>query len=171
MIVDAASRRVRLGCCNMKLKLNMDYAKRHLFVTALMAGLCCWFGYDGFVRYPATPAAELFKSIEGREPNARELEGDFLDKFKEQKTKTQYGFTLLAGLAALIVGLRLLASYKFEFEFDDEGFVYRGKRRVYSDIKKVDRSQWEKKGIIRIDGIALDAWHHVGVKEFVEKLP
>ena len=171
MIVEAASRRVRLGCCNMKLKLNMDYAKRHLFVTALMAGLCCWFGYDGFVRYPATPAAELFKSIEGREPNARELEGDFLDKFKEQKTKTQYGFTLLAGLAALVVGLRLLASYKFAFEFDDEGFVYQGKRRAYSDIKKVDRSQWEKKGIIRIDGIVLDAWHHVGVKEFVEKLP
>ena len=158
------------GGLRVRLKLNMDYAKRHLFVTVLMAGLCCWFGYDGFVRYPATPAAELFASIEGREPSAKEREGGFLEKFKEQKTKTQYGFTILAGLAALIVGSRLFASYKFDFEFDDDGFVYQGRRRAYSDIKKVDRSQWEKKGIIRIDGIALDAWHHVGVKEFVEKL-
>ena len=198
----------------MKLKLNREYATRHLFVTLLMLGLGGWFGYDGFVRYPATPAAELYKSIEGsdapagfnleafkvqktktqygftflcflaalivgsrlfasiekREPTARELEGDYLERFKDQKTKTQYGFTLLAGLVALVVGLRLFASYRFDFEFDDDGFVHQGRRRTYSDIKNVDRARWEKKGIIRVDGITLDAWHHTGVKEFVEKV-
>ena len=153
-----------------KLKPNREYVMRHLFVTVLMAGLCCWFGYDGFVRYPATPAAELFKSIEGRDPNARELEGDYLERFKDQKTKTQYGFTLFAGLVALVVGLRLFASYRFDFEFDDDGFVHQGRRRAYSDIRNVDRARWEKKGIIRVDGITLDAWHHTGVKEFVERV-
>ena len=153
-----------------KLKPNREYVMRHLFVTLVMVGLCGWFGYDGFVRYPATPADELFTSIEGREPGERELQGDYLEKFKTQKTQTQYGFTALAFLAALIVGLRLLKSCRFQFEFDDEGFVYKGVRRAYADIKKIDRTQWTKKGIIKVDGIVLDAWHHVGVKEFAEKL-
>ena len=150
----------------MKLKINGEYATRHLFVTLLMIGLGGWFGYDGFVRYPATPAAELYKSIEGSDAPA----GFNLEAFKAQKTKTQYGFTFLCFLAALIVGSRLFASYRFDFAFDDEGFTYAGKRKAYSDIKQVDRSQWEKKGIVKVDGIVLDAWHHLGVKEFVAKL-
>lgn len=150
----------------MKLTLNREYATRHLFVTLLMFGLSGWFGYDGFVRYPATPAAELYKSIEGNEAP----EGFNLEKFKDQKTKTQYGFTILTLAAALIVGSGLLTAYRFQFEFDDEGFVYAGRRRAYSEIKKVDWSKWKKKGIVKVDGIVLDAWHHVGVKEFAEKL-
>ena len=151
----------------MKLKINGEYAMRHLFVTLLMLGLGGWFGYDGFVRYPATPAADLYKSIEGSDAPA----GFNLEAFKVQKTKTQYGFTVVCLLASLIVGARLYRSYKFAFEFDDEGFTYLGRRRAFSDIKKVDRSQWEKKGIAKVDGITLDSWHHLGVKEFVAKLP
>lgn len=151
---------------DMKLKLNKEYARRHLFVTLLMTGLGGWFGYDGFVRYPATPAAELYRSIEGGDAPA----GCDLEAFKRQKTQTQYGFTLLSGLAALIVGLRLLKSSRFAFEFDDEGFVHQGKRHAYAEIKDVDRSKWATKGILKVDGITLDAWHHVGVKEFESKL-
>lgn len=150
----------------MKLTLNREYATRHLFVTLLMIGLGGWFGYDGFIRYPATPAAELYKSIEGSDAPA----GYDLEAFKRQKTKTQYGFTFLSLIVALVVGSRLAASARFRFEFDDEGFVYRGRRHRYEDIKKVDRSLWEKKGILKVDGITLDSWHHVGVKEFAEKL-
>ena len=150
----------------MKLKINREYATRHLFVTLLMIGLGGWFGYDGFVRYPVTPAADLYRSIEGSDAPA----GFNLEAFKAQKTKTQYGFTFLCFLAALIIGTRLYRSYAFQFEFDDEGFVYGGKRRAFTDIKKVDRSKWDSKGIIKVDGIVLDAWHHLGVKEFVAKL-
>ena len=150
----------------MKLKLNGEYAGRHLFVTLLMVGLCGWFGYDGFVRSPATPAAALYKSIEGSDAPA----GFDLEAFKAQKTKTQYGFTFLTLFVALVVGSRLAKSARFQFEFDDEGYVYRGRRHAYSDIKKVDRSKWEKKGIIKVNGIELDSWHHRGVKELVEKL-
>ena len=148
----------------MKLKLNREYALRHLFVTLLMVGLGCWFGYDGFVGYPSTPAAELFASIEGRAPS-EQMTPEALEAFK-----TQYGFTILAFLAALVVGSNLAKSARFAFEFDDEGYVWRGRRHRYSDIKEIDRSKWEKKGIVKVDGITLDAWHHLGVKEFVKKL-
>ena len=56
------------------------------------------------------------------------------------------------------------------FSFDDEGYVHDGRRTAYGDIKTVDRSKWEKKDIIKVDGITLDAWHHVGVREFEKKL-
>lgn len=161
----------------MKLKLNREYAQRHLFVTILMLGLCIWFGYDGFIRYPATEAAQLYVQIEGREAP----EGYDLEAFKRQKIQTQYGFTLLSLLAAAIVGCNLLRSAKFDFEHDDEGFSVKGEKFKYSDIVKVDRSSWQKKGIIRIFvskaksnaimSITLDAWHHIGVKEIEPKLP
>ena len=153
-----------------RLKLNPEYAKRHLFVTLLMIALGCWFGYDGFIRYPATPAAELYASIEGGEP-PEQMTVEQLEAFKKQKTQTQYGFTILTLFMALVVGSRLAKSARFQFEFDDEGYVYRGRRRPFSSIKKVDRSKWEKKGIVVVDGVELDAWHHLGVKEFVAKLP
>lgn len=150
----------------MKLKLNGEFAKRHVGVALLMLGLSCWFGYDGFVRYPATPAAELYKSIEGSDaPEGFNLEG-----FKRQKTQTQYGFTVLSLLAAIIIGGHVWLLSKFNFEFDDTGFTFAGKRFAYSDIKRVDRSKWASKGIIVVNGIKLDAWHHAGVKEFVANM-
>ena len=149
-----------------RLRLNPEYAKRHLFVTLLMVALGCWFGYDGFIGYPATPAAELYKSIEKSDAP----EGTDLEAFKKQKIGTQYGFTILAFFVAAVVGSRLMKSKRFVFEFDDETYVYRGKRHAISSIKTIDRSRWEKKGIVKVDGITLDSWHHLGVKEFVEKL-
>ena len=132
-----------------------------------MIGLGCWFGYDGFIGYPATPAAELYKSIEGNDAP----EGFDLEAFKKQKIGTQYGFTILAFFAAAVVGSRLMRNRRFKFGYTDGFNVYHGRRHPISSIKKIDRSQWEKKGIIRIDGITLDSWHHLGVNEFVEKLP
>jgi len=150
----------------MKLTVNREYATRHLFVVVLMTGLSCWFGYDGFVRYPATPPAALYESIEGKRP----LPTYDLAKFKAEKTGRQKQFAALAALAALVVGLRLLKSCRFAFEFDDEGFVYRGKRHAYADVRTVDRSKWMTKGIVKVDGIVLDSWHHIGVKEFLDAL-
>ena len=154
----------------MKLTLNKEYAQRHLFVTVLMLALGGWFGYDGFIRYPETSAHGLYVEIEKSEPQ----DGMDLEAFKRQKTQTQYGFTVLCLLASAVVGLRLLKSSKFDFEFDSEGFAWNGVRHAYGDIKKVDDADWEKKRITRItvdEGVCtLDAWHHTGVKEFHEKL-
>ena len=149
-----------------RLRLNPEYARRHLFVTLLMVALGGWFGYDGFIGYPVTPAAELYKSIEKSEAP----EGFDLEAFKRQKIGTQYGFTILAFFVAVVVGSRLARNRRFKFGYTDDFYVYRGRRRPFSSIKKIDRSQWEKKGIIKVDGITLDSWHHLGVKEFVAKL-
>lgn len=155
----------------MKLKLNPAYAKRHLFVTVLMSGLTLWFGYDGFIRYPSIPAADLYRSIEGSDaPASVDLEA-----FKRQKTHTQYGFTLFALVMALVVGVRLNNSRRFSFEYDDDGFTAEGVRYAYKDIAEVDRSRWEKKSIMSLklsDGrrVVLDGWHHLGVAEFVGRL-
>ena len=146
----------------MKLKVNPEFFKRHLAVTLLMAGLGCWFGYDGLVRYPATDAAALYESIEKSPPPA---EFDLV-AFKAQKIRSQHGLALAALIAAAAIGLHLWAVCRFEFEYDDETFTYRGRRRKIAEIASVDRSKWEKKGIVRVDGITLDAWHHLGVREF-----
>ena len=149
-----------------------EFFYRHLAVCILMLGMGCWFGYDGFVAYPNTPAAELYEKIEKSKPP----EGFQLEPFKRQKIQSQYGFTALCLLASVLIGLNLASVASFRFEFDDSGFVWRGKKFPLSDIKSVDRSQWKKKGIVKlllVDGsrVTLDAWHHVGVKEFEKLLP
>ena len=157
-----------------KFKLNPDFAKRYCFVALLFAGMGGWFGYDGLVTYPSMTAADLYRSIEKADPPA-DMPAERLEAFKRQKTQTQYGFATLALLAGAVVGLRLLKSAKFAFEFDDAGFTAYGKRYTREDIASADRSQWESKTILGLkmkDGttLALDAWHHTGVKDFAATL-
>lgn len=153
----------------MKLKLNREYAMRHLFVTLLLVALGGYFGYDGLVGYPSKPAADLYEEIEHSKPPETLTTAD-LEAFKQMKVRRQFEFCGLCLVGALVIGLRLLKSARFRFEFDDDGFVFGGRRFAYSEIKQVDRSAWEKKGIVVVNGIKLDAWHHQGVREFVEKL-
>ena len=150
-----------------KLKLNPEFFRRHLAVCLLMVGLGCWFGYDGLVSYPKTPAAELYEKIE----KAKAPEGYPLEAFKRQKIKSQYGFAALCLVAAALIGINISAAAFFRFEYDETSFVYDGKRRMLREVKSVDRSQWKKKGILKLvleDGtkVVLDAWHHLGVKDF-----
>ena len=151
------------------LTLNREFATRHLGVALLMLGLSGWFGYDGFVRYPATPAADLYRSIEGSDAP----DGFDLEAFKRQKTQTQYGFTVLALLAALVIAGHVGLLARFRFAYDDEGFVCGTVRRKFADVgaREVDWSQWEKKGIVRVGGLTLDAWHHAGVRDGAARLP
>ena len=157
----------------MKLKINPEYAKRHLFVTVLMLGLGLWFAYDGLITYPSLSASELYKSIEKSDPPAS-MSTDALEKFKTQKTQTQYGFAALSLLAALIVGFRLSKSWRFAMDFDEDSFTVNGQKFSFGDISSVNLDKWETKRIAVItlknnETLTLDAWHHVGVKEFIEK--
>ena len=150
-----------------KLKLNPEFFRRHFAVCLLMVGLGCWFGYDGLVSYPKTPAAELYEKIE----KAKAPEGYPLEAFKRQKIKSQYGFAVLCLVAAALIGINISAAAFFRFEYDEKSFVYDGRRRMLGEVKLVDRSQWKKKGILKLvleDGtkVVLDAWHHLGVKDF-----
>ena len=155
-----------------KLKINPEFLHRHLAVCLLMLGVGCWFAYDGFVTYPKTPAAELYEKIE----KAKAPEGFPLEAFKRQKIRSQYGFTALCLLASALIGLNLASVAFFRFDYGETSFVWNGKQHPLSDVKSIDRSQWKKKGIVKIllaDGakITLDAWHHLGVREFEKSLP
>lgn len=156
----------------MKLQINREFLFRHLFACLVFLALGGWFGYDAFVRYPATPAQDLYLSIEGAgAPPKSEAE---LESFKAQKIGMQRAFAGAGLLAGAVVGLLLLPVVRFDFSYDDEGFSCGGTRRGYAEIKDVDASDWEKKNILRLKGdgwrIALDGWHHLGVKEFFEKV-
>lgn len=155
------------------LKLNREFLVRHLFALAVFAVLGGWFGFDAFVRYPRTPAAALYESIEKAPPPA-EMGQAKLDAFKAQKTKTQYVLAVVTLNAALLVAIHLLVVAGFKFAYDDDGFVLQGKRFAWGDVRNVDESKWEKKSVLRISGdgwsATLDAWHHAGVKEFRERL-
>ena len=54
----------------MRLKLNKEFAVRHLAVALLMAALGGWFAYDGYVKYPAMDAATLYREAHGGEDAA-----------------------------------------------------------------------------------------------------
>ena len=137
-----------------ELKINREFAVRHLAVALLFLGLSGWFAYDGYVNYPRQD--ETFFE-------ARHLR-------RENAIARQKEFSVLALIAALVVAGHVWVLSRFRFSFDDKGFVCGGRRFAWSDVKDVNRSQWEKKGIIRVNGIKLDSWHHAGVKEFVSTL-
>ena len=158
----------------MKTKLNREYALRHLFFVVLMLGVSGWFAYDGYVVYPRTPADALYESIEKAPMPACPDREKRLAAFKDQKVGFQRMLALATLLAGAFVALRLLASARFDLAYDGEGFTFAGRRYSYADVKGVDGSAWEKKGIARVRladrTMVLDAWHHAGVKEFFEKV-
>ena len=152
----------------MRVRLNREFLVRHLFVVLLMFALGAWFGYDGIVRYPATPAHDLYVSIEKSEPPP----GVNLEAFKAQKEKTQIGLMLLSVLAGAAVGAHLYAVSRFRLFFTETGFAYRGRRYRYDDVTGLDDSQWKRKGISVVScgdvKVKVDSWHHSGIKQFHE---
>ena len=137
-----------------KLVLNREFAVRHLGVALLMLGLSGWFAYDGYVAYPERDDAWF---------EQRHL-------VKENATRRQREFMVLALVAALVVAGHVALVARLDFEYDEDGFVCGGERRRFADVRSVDWSKWEKKGIVKVDGIVLDAWHHTGVRAVAERL-
>ena len=83
--------------------LNREFLVRHLGVTLLMAGLGCWFVFDGAVTYPKMDAVEFcekyHKSLENPE------------REKKNAIERQYQFASLAFIAAL--GFKHLHALKY----------------------------------------------------------
>ena len=132
-----------------KLSLNREFAARHLGVALVMLGLSGWFAYDGFVDYPSRDDTWF---------ETRHLQRD--NAIRRQKE-----FSVLALVAALAIAGHVWALSRFRFEYDDDGFVCGGVKRKFADVKSIDWSKWEKKGIVKVDDIVLDSWHHTGVKD------
>ena len=154
----------------MKLKLNREFAVRHLFVTVLLAAMGCWFAYDGYVTYPSMTPEALYEKIEHSQPPSHEA----AVKVYENAIPRQKQFMGLCLLGSLIVGLGVFRAWRFDFEYDDAGFTWNGRRMAFADIKSVDDSQWKNKGILKLNTpfgrITLDAWHNTGVDAFRAKL-
>ena len=150
----------------MKLKLNREFAARHLFVAALLAAMGCWFAYDGYVTYPSMSPEALYEKIERSQPPSHEA----AVKVYENAIPRQKQFMALCLVGSLIVGLGVFRAWRFDFGYDDAGFTWKGRRMTKDDIKSVDDSQWKKKGILKLNTrfgrITLDAWHHTGVDGF-----
>ncbi len=131
----------------MKLKLNREYAVRHLAVAALMLGMSGWFLYDGAVKYPKQDD-KFFEEIHAK---------------RETAIARQYQFSAITFVAALVIAglVGLEARKKFDFGKDD--------------VSSVDFSKWEKKRIAYAKlksgkTVALDAWHFSGVRDFLVEL-
>jgi len=137
-----------------RLRLNREFAVRHLGVALLMLGLSGWFAYDGYVAYPER-GDEWFEQQHLRKENA---------------IRRQREFMVLALIAAIVIAGHVGVVAKFDFSYDEEGFACGGVSRKFADVKNVDWSKWEKKGIVKVDGIVLDAWHHVGVRDVAKIL-
>ena len=137
-----------------RLKLNREFAVRHLGVALLMLGLSGWFAYDGYVAYPRH-------------------DDDWFEQqhlVKDNAIRRQREFMVLALVAALVIAGHVGVVAKFDFAYDENGFACGGVKRSFAEVKSIDWSKWEKKDIVKIDGIVLDAWHHVGVRGVVDIL-
>lgn len=155
----------------MKLKLNREFAIRHLFVAVLLTGMGAWFAYDGYVAYPSMTPEALYEQIEHQPPASREA----AEKVYANAIPRQKQFMALCIIGAAIVGFGVWRASRFRFTYRERGFSYHGRRYAIADISKVDASQWGKKGILRLltgDGtrIVLDGWHHKGVDGFYDIL-
>ena len=147
--------------------LNREFLVRHLGVTLLMAGLGCWFVYDGAVTYPEMDAVAFC------ERHHKSLDNP--EREKADAIRRQYQFASLAFIAALAIGCHLLKVRNETLEWDDEkmsGSLTFGKEARFADVKDVDSRMWEKKGIVVVtmdDGrkITLDTWHHPEAKELI----
>ena len=158
----------------MTLKLNREFAVRYSLVALLFLGMGGWFAFDGFVRYPRTPAAELYRSIEKAEV-PEDMSPAALEAFKRQKTASQKGLALVLTVAAAWVGLLLARAAAFRFDYDEKGFVCARGRYEWSAVKAVDRRAWKRKGILRLElpgggRLVLDGWHHVLGGDVVARL-
>lgn len=97
------------------------------------------------------------------------------------KIQEQYVSALVSLFAAFIFCMIPLYRQRKSFLFDGETlrfYVGEVERAVYlvSEMEKVDRSQWEKRGILKIQMkdasvVTLDAWHYKGVQAIEKLLP
>lgn len=169
----------------MEIRLNREYATRHLGVAALFLALCGWFLLDGMVNWPnenaawekkygITVDAALEAHPELRFEHNKENRADIPPHWPHEITR-QHQFAGLCGIAALVIAGLVGLNWRQKLVWDDEqmtGTPTGGKSLRFADIVGVEDAQWARKGIIVFlakDGrrVKLDSWHHAGVDELV----
>ena len=96
----------------------------------------------------------------------------------EDSITTQFISAAISALAGLVLIFLVLLRWKTRISLDDEALTVttfgHTARHALADLKSVDDSQWEKRGILRLSFascvVTLDAWHHAGVRPLAERL-
>lgn len=121
----------------------------------------------------------LVNDTASREMQAKQLKALFKKPvYSDQDLKTQWvqaGITLFLGLLAFVVVGRKAT---LVFYADEKGLSGSGvglKPLAYTDIKAIDWSKWNDKGIVRLTCanravITLDGWHFSGITRLVEEI-
>lgn len=129
----------------------------------------------GELKLPET----LANDTASREKQGQQLKALFEKPvYSDHDLKTQWfqaGITLLFGLLAF-AGVGIKATKKFCA--DEKGLSGSGigaKPIAYTDIKAIDWSKWNDKGIVRLTCankvvITLDGWHFSGITQIVEEI-
>ena len=135
------------------IRLNKEYAIRHLAAVAVFTAVSLWSCWDGAVRYPRENREWLARGGVSQE-----------SPLPHPPSKVRGQFIQAAALSALalVVAARLLCEARRKFDF------------VPSDVKELDLSRWESKRIAFAtlsDGrrVKLDGWHFTGVDGFLKE--
>lgn len=132
---------------------------------------------------PPAKLADTFGSwVSANDPRMNDLEATRAvlrtPPYSADDIRSQFISAVVALLAA--VALAALVGYRWQtrYTLDDAALTVTrfGKSTAYplSELKAVDATHWEKRGILRLSfpagAVTLDAWHHAGVRPMAERL-
>ena len=140
----------------MQLKLNREFAMRHIGVAVLFAALCGWFAWDGGLAWPAENAAWEKRTgitvgaaakAHTEERYAHNKEGrDDIPPHWPWEIDRQFQFAGLCGLAALIIGAGVLRCSRQSLVWNDTqmcGSLTDGEPVAFDDIVECDTRKWK----------------------------
>ncbi|HEX8912067.1 MAG TPA: hypothetical protein VF796_06880, partial [Humisphaera sp.] len=121
------------------------YYRNARYLMALICfGLAGWFGYDGWVRYPAQNDAYDAAVAAGRKPEA--------SKHTDLDITTQQLLALSLPFVGVGIIAWLLYNSRGEVRLAGDVLHVPGHPPVpLDDIREIDRAKWEKKGIAFLD--------------------
>ncbi len=122
------------------------------------------------------PAGEGEAAVRQRCEAAAELFGKEI--YPPSKIRTQYIQAAVCVALGLLAFFSVLSKRKTWYEVDDDGLRGSGfgdKPVSWADVKSVDWSRWEEKGILVValaDGrkITLDGWHFAGIRPIAAEI-
>jgi hypothetical protein len=139
---------------------GMYYRNTRYIMAALTVIMGFWFGYDGFVRWPAEnqtiakiEAAKEAAEKSGDDATATRLKTELKDHSSHTDTDLLLQRILAFSLPPLGIALLLWALYNSRGQYrlaDDTLFIPGHPPVSLASIRELDQSLWDRKGIARV---------------------
>ena len=146
---------------------NSFFKYKYLLIGVLASGYGLYCLYDAAIKYPKIrPKSNAYAQLRADVEDDGEFQRQWATMVKEKNwteespylpakltTNIIYSYFMgtlftLVGVPALITGLKCLGQW---IEADDKSLVNaKGQRVTFEQIKSIDKSRWEKKGIARL---------------------